>query len=216
MLNDHFSQCMLKDKPENVEHLYVMIDDQSNRTLASPQLFDMLTVGGDETKSTLYAQKLRLEWCIIVENCQGSVHIPKELRVNKTNILENGRRTLFDPCNNQIKLKEIVHDVFEKTNDDDKPGLAIEDRLFFNMMDSAKTKTEIRGIRCPLGTTGLNFFNNYKQVLRRAIVLDNCLTKRLNVERTFSIVHGGDVVKQSCRKSNDRKHWYLHIFPPED
>ncbi|VDI66835.1 Hypothetical predicted protein [Mytilus galloprovincialis] len=89
-----------------------------------------------------YAQKLRLGWCIIGESCLGSVHVPKELRVNKTSILENGRPTLFDPCNNQIKLKEIVHDVFEKKDDDDKPGLSIEDRSFLNMMDSSFRKDE--------------------------------------------------------------------------
>ncbi|CAG2199879.1 unnamed protein product [Mytilus edulis] len=174
--------AFLKDKPENVVRLYVMIDDQSNRTLASSQLFDMLAVEGDETEYTLvscsgkvrttgrrtnglvvesidravqldmptviecenlpdnrneiptpevaesfyhlqdiahhipqidneahimmligrdvisahhvldqriglanlpYAQKLRLGWCIIGESCLGSVHVPKELRVNK-------------------------------------------------------------------------------------------------------------------------------------
>jgi hypothetical protein len=43
--------------------------------------------------NTLYGQTLPLGWTIIGESCLGSVHVPDELRVTKTNILWNGRRT---------------------------------------------------------------------------------------------------------------------------
>lgn len=58
--------------------------------------------------NTPCGQKLPLGWTIIGESCLGSVHVPEELSVTKTNILLNGRRTLFEPCSNHIKLPYII------------------------------------------------------------------------------------------------------------
>ncbi|KAK0156512.1 hypothetical protein N1851_000181 [Merluccius polli] len=71
----------------------------------------------------------------------------------RTNMLENGHLSLLTPCPNHLQVKEkfstkaqhctsysVAHDtlgntIFERTKEDDKVGLSIEDRLFLELMD---------------------------------------------------------------------------------
>lgn len=111
----------------------------------------------------------------------------------------NGRRTLFEPCSNHIKLQESVrdkrsddypatgnkefesdgYDIFIRAPDDDMPGLSVEDRSFLNIMNEHFRRDECGYWSCPLpfrdGRPELQ--NNYFQVLKRANILDRTLQK---------------------------------------
>ncbi len=110
-----------------------------------------------------YAQRLDLGWVIVGEVCLGTAHRPSCVNVYRTHVLSNGRTSYFTPCSKQIQVKECVCGmpkqyttmipdldgksagrktdnlgcaVFQKTPDDDKPGLSMEDRAFLEIMDS--------------------------------------------------------------------------------
>ncbi len=57
-------------------------------------------------KKTPFAQKLELGWVIIGDVCLGKVHRPDLVRVMKTSVLNNGRTTQFNPCENHFQVKE--------------------------------------------------------------------------------------------------------------
>lgn len=108
-----------------------------------------------------YAQRLDLGWVIIGEVCLGSAHKPDAISVYKTNILSNGRPSLFDPCPSKLHIKEkvdvqvlqpgVAHladvdnlfsetdclgkGVFQQTAQDDKPAMSVEDKIFLEIMD---------------------------------------------------------------------------------
>ncbi|KAI4874288.1 hypothetical protein NFI96_026210, partial [Prochilodus magdalenae] len=103
-----------------------------------------------------YAQRLDLGWVIIGDVCLGSAHRPVDVTGFHTSVLENGRPTFLTPCPNHMYIKEqfgtqnqsnstnfsplpvtpifnernLGKTIFEKTKDDDKIGLSIEDKMF--------------------------------------------------------------------------------------
>lgn len=105
------------------------------------------------THKAPYAQHLDLGWIIVGEVCLGRVHKPEHANVYRTNVLSNGRTSLFDPCTNSLHLKEkfdtsanchgppkvnemknlfekrdsLGEGVFQRTPDDDKPAMSVED-----------------------------------------------------------------------------------------
>ena len=89
-----------------------------------------------------YAQKLSLGWVIIGETCLGKRHRADSVSVKKTYVLRSGRPSIFEPCNNEFVVREkgpsadrIGMSVFDRTKDDDKLGLSVEDRNFLVLMD---------------------------------------------------------------------------------
>ena len=100
-------------------------------------------------RGTPYAQCLSLSWVIVGEACLGKVHKPDFVNTNKTHRLRNGRASICMPCDNELYVKESVSDVtdslgstvFEKTKDDDKMGLSVEDRKFLHLMEEGFQKT---------------------------------------------------------------------------
>lgn len=107
-----------------------------------------------------YAQRLDLGWVIVGEVCLGRVHKPEHANVYRTNVLSNGRTSLFDPCTNSLHLKEkfdtsanrhgppkvnemknlfeerdsLGEGVFQRTPDDDKLAVSVEDEAFLEIM----------------------------------------------------------------------------------
>lgn len=76
-------------------------------------------------KKTPFAQKLGLGWVIIGDVCLGKVYRPDLVRVMKTSVLNNGRTTQFNPCENHFQVKEhqaldTYDTLFQKSPDDDK------------------------------------------------------------------------------------------------
>ena len=138
-------------------------------------------------RGTPYAQCLSLGWVIVGEACLGKVHRPDVITTNKTHILRNGRASICMPCDNELYVKESVSDVtdslgstvFEKTKDDDKMGLFVEDRKFLQLMEEGFQKTPEGNWIAPLpfreGRGRLP--NNKSQALRRAKTLDNSLKR---------------------------------------
>lgn len=59
-----------------------------------------------------FAQRLDLGWVIIGDVCLGGAHRTQEVRSYKTAIFENGRTSYLQPCNNQIKVKEVSEQAF--------------------------------------------------------------------------------------------------------
>lgn len=94
-------------------------------------------------RNSPYAQRLPLGWVVVGESCLGKVHKPDFVNVNKTYLLGNGREMIFKPCHNGFQVRESLGEqdidlgrsVFERTKNDDKPGMSIEDREFLNIMD---------------------------------------------------------------------------------
>ena len=94
-------------------------------------------------KNTPYAQKLALGWVIVGEACLGSRNKVDNLTltVNKTCIYSEGKSTVLSPCTNSFLCKEEYNpfsqdcEIFNKTNDDNKPGLSVEDKEFISLMN---------------------------------------------------------------------------------
>ena len=107
-----------------------------------------------------YAQKLDLGWVIIGDVCLGRAHRPIEVTSMKTHVLENGRPSLFQPCENHMTVKEnfskqhqpfkhtasekvsvcasdekFGQSVFRQTKHDNKLALSMEDMLFLRTME---------------------------------------------------------------------------------
>ncbi|XP_046544637.1 uncharacterized protein LOC124254832 [Haliotis rubra] len=79
------------------------------------------------TKGAPYAQRLPLGWVIIGETCLGKIHSPEVVNVNKIKVWNNGRTSLLTPCPDNFLARE-TDPVFKLTQDDDKPGLSVEER----------------------------------------------------------------------------------------
>ncbi|XP_060070498.1 uncharacterized protein LOC132550447 [Ylistrum balloti] len=89
-------------------------------------------------KNTPFAQKLSLGWILIGEPCGRDAHWSDRVNVNKTQLLLNGRTSVFDPCSNYFNTKEVAlkeNCLFERTIEDDNRGLSIEDHQFLDIMD---------------------------------------------------------------------------------
>lgn len=106
-----------------------------------------------------WAQRLDLGWVIVGEACLGRVHTENsDVNTFRTHILENGRPSLFKPCDRRLTVKENVtparnftrqyagkfvqgqylddigENIYERTEEDDKLGPSIEDREFLDLM----------------------------------------------------------------------------------
>ncbi|CAN7943553.1 unnamed protein product [Ixodes pacificus] len=116
-----------------------------------------------------FAQRLDLGWVIIGDICLGRTRKPDCVTNFKTNVLENGRPSLFEPCRNHFLVKEkftghvnptqhvpptkgatikdysveeTTDTLFQTTKDDDQPAPSVEDRKFLNIMDNEVFKDE--------------------------------------------------------------------------
>ncbi|KAI4874451.1 hypothetical protein NFI96_005580 [Prochilodus magdalenae] len=122
-----------------------------------------------------YAQKLDLGWVIVGDVCVGDVHKPPLVHSYYTNVLRNGRPSLFQPCPNSYTVKErycdteslshpLLHgpshakgrqnssgnDLFQTTKDDDTQAPSIEDLQFLCIMDNGVYKDKGNNWVAPL------------------------------------------------------------------
>ncbi len=232
--------------PNKKVKAYILIDDQSNCSLATPQLFNMLNIDGERFPYTLrtcagtmqtegrhasglvietlcghkrhllptvtkcnaipdnkdeiptpaipefqsdaeilllvgrdvppvhkvresrngkgdspWAQREDLGWVILGNACLGIARKPKDLTSCKTNLLQNGRPSILEPCSNAFRVNRptptkprkesftqgsfeegLASEVFECTKLDNIPGLYVEDRKFIEIMDAGMEKNE--------------------------------------------------------------------------
>ena len=105
------------------------------------------------------AHKSPLRWTIMGEMCLGNTHLNESVNVYKTFVMPNGRTSLLKPCENKFTVKEQLSfnkieqnaisssefdndTIFERTTNDDKPGLFVEDILFLQKMDKELDKDD--------------------------------------------------------------------------
>lgn len=167
-----------------------------------------------------YAQKLRLGWVIVGEVCLGKVHPPDTVYVNKTNLVRNGRPSIFKPCPNEFKVKatfgshindpaeppansrinhnkEIGSTVFDRTKNDDKVGLSTDDREFLQVMDKEMFQNPDGNWVAPLPFRNprRRLPNNRSQALKRAKTLDRDLQRH---PASLHYLHAAGIRQQAC------------------
>lgn len=60
------------------------------------------------SRNTPFAQRLGLGWVLIGEPCSGGTYRLETVNVNKTQLLVNGRGSIFEPCNNYFNTKDAA------------------------------------------------------------------------------------------------------------
>ncbi|XP_075530085.1 uncharacterized protein LOC142563417 [Dermacentor variabilis] len=124
-----------------------------------------------------FAQRLDLGWVIVGNVCISRSRPPDSVSNLKTNVLENGRPSIFEPCQNHFLAKEKLADtqgstncfqpaqnaarkdrcsdgvaetLFHTTKDDNRPSLSVEDRKFLKLMDDEFSRDESNSWVAPL------------------------------------------------------------------
>ncbi|RXN37835.1 hypothetical protein ROHU_001681 [Labeo rohita] len=157
-----------------------------------------------------YAQRLDLGWVVVGDVCLGSVHRSASLSTYRTHVLDNGRPSLLPPCPNKLRVREkfdvkpqleislacdtfvfndytIGDTIFERSKDDNKVGLSIEDRYFLEIMDREMFMDESNSWVAPLPfrTPRKRLPNNREQVLTRLTSLLCTLEKKPEMKSHF-------------------------------
>lgn len=161
-----------------------------------------------------FALKLDLGWVLVGDVCLGSSHMPR-VQCFKTNVLENGRPSIFTPCENHIHLKEklSIRDdkrygfhhafkgdttgrtdedhlgqlVFEQTENDNKLALSIEDEVFLDTMEKEIFQDEVNSWVAPLPFRHPRppLPNNREQALNCLFSLRRTLGKKPEMKQQF-------------------------------
>ena len=116
-----------------------------------------------------WAQRLDLGWVVLGNACMDGAHKPTEISSYRTQVLDNGRPSFLLPCSNRLYVKHGSHadfttyletsqkkgtffkgsfeyglgdNVFACTNDDNRPGMSVEDRKFIQNMNRSLARNE--------------------------------------------------------------------------
>ncbi|XP_062614379.1 uncharacterized protein LOC134276120 [Saccostrea cucullata] len=159
-----------------------------------------------------YGQQLPLGWVIIGNVCLGMMHSPDVVNVNKTTILSNGRPTTMIPCDSEIKID--FDSIFRRTDQDEKPGLSVEDKDFLNIIGSGIQKTEQGQWMAPLPfrSTREKLPNNKEAAERRARSFDASLKhneqKRKHVIDFMQKLFDNDHAEKAPVSDEGNECWY--------
>lgn len=161
-----------------------------------------------------FAQKMDLGWVVIGDVCLGGAHRPSQVNSYKTFILENGRTSYLQPCNSQIKVKEMLSQtpkhqqhptlistytcttqvgdnlgrtIFSRTDNDHKLAPSMEDIRFLQIMDAEVHQDHSGSWVAPLPfrSPRQQLPNNRRQAHDRLISLCRTLEKRLQMKAHF-------------------------------
>ncbi|XP_059841308.1 uncharacterized protein LOC132402471 [Hypanus sabinus] len=94
-----------------------------------------------------FAQRLDLGWVVIGEVCLGDVHKPM-VNTLKTNVLESGRHSIFQPCPSVPCIKEAQQGVNKREASDESLGQSVfaltkyDNKLAQSAQDTISLKTE--------------------------------------------------------------------------
>lgn len=111
-------------------------------------------------------------------------------------VTESGRRSILEPCSQYLLVKERFsnsdsvnrlcdskndENLLKRTNDDNKIGTSVEDRMFMDIMDKELfIGADGKWVApLPFRQQELPLPNNYEIALRRALGLDASLKKAL-------------------------------------
>ncbi|XP_053380368.1 uncharacterized protein LOC128548874 [Mercenaria mercenaria] len=170
-----------------------------------------------------FAQKLGLGWVVIGEVCIGKVHARDQVNVNKTQILNNGRPSLFQPCSNRFVLDERVcslyDPVFVQEPNDDKSSFSVEDRECLSIMDNGFNKKTTSGkwtAPLPFRSPRQRLPNNKYEALRRAKFFHTSLQKNHEKKEHMTEFMGKILLNGHAEVAPDlldgEECWYLPIF----
>ncbi len=161
-----------------------------------------------------FAQRLDLGWVVVGDVCLGGAHRTQEVRSYKTAILENGRTSYLQPCNNQIRVKEVFgqasrpqhhpaptsirssmmlsgdclgQTVFARSPDDHRLAPSMEDLEFLKIMEAECYQDSSKSWVAPLPfkLPRQRMPNNRKQVFDRFVSLQRSLEKRPKMKVDF-------------------------------
>ncbi|KAF3699655.1 hypothetical protein EXN66_Car015342 [Channa argus] len=159
-----------------------------------------------------YAQRLDLGWVIIGEVCLGGAHVPANVNVYKTCVLNNGRTSLFEPCNNGLHVKEEVNtpalytrtlnitdiiksdetdslgeELFRRTPHDDIPTISVDEKVFLDILDKEMFVNEANSWTAPLPfrSPRHRLPNNRDQAVKHFTTLCRMLNKRPEMNQHF-------------------------------
>jgi hypothetical protein len=163
-----------------------------------------------------FAQRLGLGWVVIGNLCLGQIHVQDTINVHKTHVLNNGRTSLFKPCDH---VSVTVQDpLFVKTHDDDKVSLSIEDREFLSIMNDHFKKRSDGSWEAPLPFRSPRdkLPNNKVQAVNRSQTLlksfqKNPVKKQHFFEFMGQLLSNGHA-ELAPKLSQDEECWYLPIF----
>ncbi|KAL1252709.1 hypothetical protein QQF64_017402 [Cirrhinus molitorella] len=161
-----------------------------------------------------FAQRLDLGWVVVGDVCLGGAHRTQEVRSYKTAILENGRTSHFQPCNNQIRVKEVFgqaarpwhhtaptsicpslmlsgdrlgQTIFACSPDNHRLAPSMEDLEFLKIMEAECYQDGSKSWVAPLPfrSPRRRLPNNRKQVFDRLVSLERSLEKRPKMKVDF-------------------------------
>nr|XP_022331795.1 uncharacterized protein LOC111129629 [Crassostrea virginica] len=187
-----------------------------------------------------YAQKIGFGWVVIGDVCLGRSHRPDVVVANKLAVLSNGRSTQSTPCPNNIIVKadvckektripcldylkchkSIGYSIFQTSEDDEKPGLSVEDREFLKIMDNNIYRDESGQWVAPLPfrEPRPRLGNNRQSALKRANMLHHSLQRNPTkcehaiafMKRIFDAGHAE--LAPQLENVDSEEIWYLPIF----
>ncbi len=148
-----------------------------------------------------FAQQLDLGWVVIGEVCLGNVHRPT-VNTFKTNVLESGRHSIFQPCMSFMQVKEtqqsgstsikatektLGQTVFSRTEHDNKPAPSVEDTAFLKIMDTNVYRNDANGCVAPLlfREPRQPLPNNKEQVANRFKCLQRTLKRKPEMQQQY-------------------------------
>ncbi|XP_077385858.1 uncharacterized protein LOC144023832 [Festucalex cinctus] len=183
-----------------------------------------------------------LGWVLVGDVCLGNIHKPI-VSTFKTHILENGRPSLFTPCTSHIQLKEMVSSnpllqfdsykrsynqktnhnelgltVFQRTENDEKLALSIEDELFLQTMDNEVFQDDSNSwvaplpFRCPRTVLP----HNRQQIVNRFTALQRTLDRKPKMKEQFihfmQNLFERNHAEPAPQLPKGKEHWYLPTF----
>ncbi|VDI41661.1 Hypothetical predicted protein [Mytilus galloprovincialis] len=139
-----------EDDPSKRIKTYIILDEQSNRSLGRKELFDSFDIVCKPEEYTLMSCSGRTRMNgrrvsgLLLESLDG--HVTDSVKSYKTYIQAGGRPSLLKPCPNVISVRELLKTqnkldnidfdetklgdgVFDRTEFDDTPGKSIEENI---------------------------------------------------------------------------------------
>ncbi|XP_039870639.1 uncharacterized protein LOC120723317 [Simochromis diagramma] len=182
--------------------------------------------------NTPYAQRLDLGWVIVGEACMGKTHKPPSVSVLKTHILQNGRASYLCPCPNTFQIKhpnpkkdrgntntnQLGETVFDRTKDDDKPALSVEDKDFIDIMEKEVYQNECNSWVAPLPfrSPRPELPSNREQAFKRLQSLRKTLDRNPEMKRQYiefiQNMLDNDHAEVAPPLDSNKEHWYLTSF----
>ena len=194
-----------------------------------------------------WAQRLDLGWVVLGNACMDGAHKPTEILSYRTQVLDNGRPSFLLPCSNRLYVKHGSHadfttyletsqkkgtffkgsfeyglgdNVFACTNDDNRPGMSVEDRKFIQNMNSslARNKSGSWEALLPVREKFNKLPNNQEDAVKRLRSTRRTLDKKpLMKQHYFDFMqkllekgHAEPAPKAELSSSSPR--WYLPHF----